>query len=134
MEMVAHHRITANLDAEAPGELAQPIENPPFAVTVVVPRVRVHAAEEGSSDASCYAVINTDLVFADDLVPGISRHRWETPLACRSAHERAMSTLTAIDKRIDSAGGVKYAMEELRRARGTSARNPEAEHGCLEAE
>jgi len=40
---------------------------------------------------------------------------------------------TAIDKRIDSAGGVKYAMEELRRARGTSARNPKAEHGCLEA-
>jgi hypothetical protein len=44
-----------------------------------------------------------------------------------------MSTLTVIYKRIDSAGGVKYAMEELRRARGTSARNPEAEHGCLEA-
>jgi hypothetical protein len=63
---------------------------------------------------------------------GIRRHRWETPLACRSAHERVMSTLTVIDKRIDSAGGVKNAMEELRRARGTSARNPEAEHGCLE--
>jgi len=75
VEMIAHHSIIADLDGEKPGELAKPVENPLFAVTVVVPRVRVHPAEERPSDASGDAVINPDLVLANDLAPGVSRHR-----------------------------------------------------------
>jgi hypothetical protein len=45
-----------------------------FAVTIVLPGIRVDAAEEGSTDASGDAVINPDLVFDDDLTPGVRGH------------------------------------------------------------
>jgi hypothetical protein len=31
MEMIAHHRIIADLDGKKPGQLTKPVENPPFA-------------------------------------------------------------------------------------------------------
>jgi hypothetical protein len=80
MEMFAHHGIAANFDAEQPCRLAQAIKNPIFAVAIVLPGERVRAAKEGPSDASGDAVINTDTVFNDDLVPGVWRHRCAYPI------------------------------------------------------
>jgi hypothetical protein len=44
-------------------------------MTVILPRIRIQAAEEGPSDTSGDAVINTDLVFNDDLAPGVRGHQ-----------------------------------------------------------
>jgi hypothetical protein len=70
----AHYRIPANVDGEEPCQRTHPIENPIFAVTIVLPGVRVYAAKKGPPDASGNAVINADLVFNDNLAPGVSRH------------------------------------------------------------
>jgi len=78
MEMVAHYGIATNLDGEEPCQLAQAIEYPLFAVTIVPPGVRVRAAEEGPTDASGDAVINADLIFNDDLASGVCRHRCDS--------------------------------------------------------
>jgi hypothetical protein len=69
---------STNLDGEEPCQLAQAIENPLFAVAIVLPGVRVRAAEEGPTDASGDAVINADPIFKDDLVPGVCRHRCDS--------------------------------------------------------
>ena len=74
MQMVAHHRVAADLDAEEPGQLAQPIKNPLFSVTVILPGIRVHAAEKSPADASCDAVVNADPFFVDDLAARAGRH------------------------------------------------------------
>jgi len=76
--MVAHHGIATDLDGEQPCSITQAIENPLFAVTIVLPGVRVDAAEEGPTDASGDAVINADRVFNDDLAPGVCRHRCDS--------------------------------------------------------
>jgi len=78
MEMVAHHGIATNLNGDEPCQLAQAIENPLFAVALVLPGVRVRAAEECPTDASGDAVINADPIFNDDLVPGVCRHRCDS--------------------------------------------------------
>jgi len=44
-------------------------------VTEVLSGVGVHATEKGPSDASGDAVINADLIFNDDLAPGVCRHQ-----------------------------------------------------------
>ena len=46
----------------------------PYAVTESCPGVRIHATEE-RPDASGNVVINADLVFHDDLAPGVGRHQ-----------------------------------------------------------
>jgi hypothetical protein len=75
MQMVAHHRRAADLDAEEPCQLAQPIKNPLFAVTEILPGLRVHAAQKSPSDASGDAVVNADPFFVDDLAARAGRHR-----------------------------------------------------------
>jgi hypothetical protein len=44
-------------------------------VAKVLPGVGVDATEEGPSDAAGNAVINADLVFKDDLAPGVGGHQ-----------------------------------------------------------
>ena len=75
MEMVAHHGIATNLDGKEPRKLAQPIENPLLTMTIVLPGILIDAAEEGPSHASSDAVINTNLVFNDDLAPCVRGHQ-----------------------------------------------------------
>jgi len=103
--------LVANLDGEEPRQFAQPIENPPFAVAGVVPCARVHPAEERPSDASGDAVINSDLVFADDLAPGVSRHRRDSR-EHRAVAIEAMSTVTVMDNPTGPPGGVTYPREK----------------------
>src|SRR5262249_58767881 len=74
MQMVAHHRVAADLDAEEPCQLAQPIKNPVLAVTVILPGIRVHAAEKSPSDASGDAVVNADPFFVNDLAARAGGH------------------------------------------------------------
>ena len=75
MEMVAHHGIATDLDGEEPRQLTQPIKNPLFAVSIVLPGVRVDATEEGPTDASGDGVSNADHFFSVDLAPGVGRHQ-----------------------------------------------------------
>ncbi len=49
-----------------------------LAVTVVLPRIRIHATEGGPTDASGDAVINADPVFNDELAPGVRGHEWDS--------------------------------------------------------
>jgi hypothetical protein len=72
--MVAHYGITANLNAEKPGKLAKPFENPSLAVAIILPRVRVGAAKERSPNAASDAVVNANTVFIDEIAAGISGH------------------------------------------------------------
>src|SRR5262249_8303256 len=75
MQMVADHRIAADLDAEEPCQLAQPIKNSLFAVTVILPGTRVHTAEKSPADASGDAMVNADPFFVDNLAARAGRHR-----------------------------------------------------------
>ena len=72
--MVAHYGIIANLNAEKPRKLAQPVENPGLPVAKIPPRVRVAAAEERSSNAASDAVVNANTVFIDDVAAGVGWH------------------------------------------------------------
>jgi hypothetical protein len=49
--------------------------NPLFSVLEALARDGIEAAEEGASHTSIEAVINTDFICRDDLVPGASGHR-----------------------------------------------------------
>ncbi len=132
VEMIAHRAVVANLDREEPRQLAQPTENPPSQVAVVVPLVRVHPAEERPSDASRDAVTNPDLVFADDLAPGVSRHRSDSSER-RTVATETMSTVTVMDK---ISIGPAVSSTQLKRdrspPRGATWRpsSPHAQRGC----
>jgi hypothetical protein len=74
MQVVSHNGITADLDAEESGEVAQPIENPGLTVRVITTGVRVDATQESSSDAASDAVRNAHTLLVDDLAAGRGRH------------------------------------------------------------
>ena len=59
--------------ARSPRRLLE--HEPLFTVAIVLPGVRVHAKEEGPTDASGDAVLNADHVFNDDLAPRVVRHQ-----------------------------------------------------------
>ena len=83
-------------------------------MTIVLPGVRVDATEEGPSDASGDAVINADLVFNDDLAPGVGRHQLRLLKQRRAFPVERMSTITVMDKSTKSSRRVKYLTEKDR--------------------
>src|SRR5262249_29974370 len=83
-------------------------------VTVILPGIRVHAAEKSPADASGDAVVNADRSSSTIWrrpQTGID----DTPRLVRSIRARTMSTLTVMDKSTKQAGGVKCAGMKARR-------------------
>jgi hypothetical protein len=72
-----------------------------------LPGVGVDTTQEGPPDAAGNAVINADLVFNDDLAPGIGGHQ-KGLLQRRAFAAFVMSTTTVLDKGINSLCRVKY--------------------------
>ena len=77
MEMVAHHGIATNLDGkDAPASLrAADRESTLYGGYSPARNTQAHATEEGPSHASSDAVINTNLVFNNDLASGVRGHQ-----------------------------------------------------------
>ena len=74
MKVIAHHRVTTDLDREDGRELAQPIADPVFAVIVVLAGDRIIPTQERSADAPVNAVVNADMVRVDNFPAGEGGH------------------------------------------------------------
>ena len=122
-----HNCITTYINAEEPGERAQPIENPGLTVRVITTGVGVGAAQESSSDAASDAVINAHALLVDDVAAGRGRHvRLDHQPG--AAHYRVYSSeqkwtkipmrarvSRALRKKLDSKNDLLGANQEFRR-------------------
>ncbi len=76
VEMIVHRRKATDLDPEGSSQRLQTLLDPGLAVSVVVTRQRIDAAQERSTDATVKTVIVPDLIPTDRLLaPG---QAWRT--------------------------------------------------------
>ncbi len=74
MEVIAHHRIDADVNRKDRRQMLEPLANPIATMLVVLTRIKIDATKERPPHTAGDAMINTDFTAGHDLATSVRGH------------------------------------------------------------